>query len=208
MAKSLFEHRLVAALVLCLSGLALLPFNPLPTGVFGWEQLAGAYVAIFDDNFEWGNLKRWDYVAPDNLRIFPTEAPDTFRERYRIDPMPATADDGQSIVLLAGFSTAADAVFSVEARIGEVGLEMRIGAAVDGGDWVESEWRQIDSDALLEVEWQRGQQIAQDGFVFLSADGVLTGWLTELDNDSLTLESTAITKSGARMLLLPLNGGN
>jgi len=203
MAKTIFEHRLIAALVLCMSGLALLPFNPLPSQVFGWEVLAGAYQTIFRDGFESGTSEHWEPFAPENLRIFPTSDQATFRQDYRIDRELVSRFSDSGVVLMAGFSRAGDPVFSVEARSTQLGLEVRSGAALDGGDWRETDWHMLEQDSRLGIEWQQGHPLAQDGFLYLSVDGQLTAWLTDLDNDTLLLDMTAITKSGARTLLIP-----
>lgn len=203
MAKTIFEHRLIAAVVLCLSGLALLPFNILPSRVFGWEQLAGVYETIFADDFELGNFKGWQYSGPENLRIFPASDPESFRQDYRIDKDLVSQFEDNGVVLMSGFTAAGEPVFSVEARVTAEGLEVRSGAAIDDGAWRQTEWHQLESDSILGIEWRRGHRLAQDGWLYLSVDGQLRAWLTDLDNDGLQLGATGMTQSGARTLLIP-----
>jgi len=203
MAKSIFEHRLISALILCLSGLALLPFDVLPSRVFGWEQMAGVYDMIFADGFEVGNTKAWKEAALENLRVFPTHDQVAFRQDYRLDRDLVSRFAGKGVILVAGFTGTGDPVFSAEARSTERGLEVRLGAALDGGRWLETEWQVLEGGPLLGVEWQQGHSLARDGFLYLSIDGELTAWLTDLDNDSLQLEMTAISRSGARTVLIP-----
>lgn len=203
MAKTIFEHRLIVALVLCLSGLALLPFDLLPSRVFGWEGLAGAYDLIFWDDFEAGTDKRWRIDAPENVRMFPAMDAESFNQQYSLDQELLAQYDEAGLVLMAGFSPTAEPVFSVEARMSEVGLELRLGASLDNGDWRETDWQQIDEDSVLGIEWQRGNPLAEDGLLYLSLDGRLGYWLTSLDNDSSSLGTIALTKFGVRTLLLP-----
>lgn len=203
MAKTIFEHRLIAALVLCMSGLALLPFNPLPSQVFGWERLAGAYEVIFGDSFESGGYGDWDYYAPENLRIFPSSNPASFHQDYGIDLDLVSQFDNDGVVLMAGLTAAGEPVFVVETRSTRGLLEVRARAGLDDGGWSESEWIELERNRSLGVEWQRGHSQAQDGILYLSVDGELRSWLTDLDNDTLNLAMTAVTKSGARTLLIP-----
>ena len=205
MAKTISEHRLVAALVLCLSGLALLPFNPLPSRVFGWEQLAGVYDTILADDFEGGNFKLWSLEAPENLRMFPASDQDLFQQDYSLDRQLISGFGDSGVSLMSGFTADGEPIFSIEARSSEQGIEVRAGAAVDGGSWQQTEWLQLRGGSTLGIEWQRGHALAQDGHVFLSVDGELRDWLTELDNDSLWLAATGMTQSGVRTLLIPMN---
>ena len=203
MAKTIFEHRLIAALILCLSGLALLPFYPLPSRVFGWEQLAGVYGLIFADGFEVGTVESWKEGGPENLRIFQTHDQAAFRQDYRLDRDLVSHFEENQVLLVAGFTGAGEPVFSAEARSTASGLEVRLGAALDSGRWLETEWQVLDGSSVLGVEWQQGHPLARDGLLYLSVGGELTAWLTDLDNDSLQLEMTAISKSGARTVLVP-----
>lgn len=205
MAKTIFEHRLIAALVLCLSGLALLPFNPLPSRVFGWELLAGSYERIFQDGFEEGTPKAWNYSSPENMRLFPTSQQSLFNQTYRIDSEQVSQFGDTGVVMLSGFTSAGEPVFAIEARVTETGLEVRAGAILDGGSWQRTDWQLIERDALLGIEWQRGHPLAEDGLLYVSVGSELRFWLTDLDNDKLDLAATGVTQLGTRTLLIPQN---
>lgn len=202
MAKTIFEHRLIAALVLCMSGLALLPFNPLPSQVFGWERLAGAYEVLFGDDFESGNTDGWQYRAPENLRLFPSSDSGTFRQEYSIDRELVSRFDNEEVLLLAGFTRAGEPVFLVEGRSTRGVLEVRSRAALDDGGWRESNWLELEWHTRLSIEWRRGHSQAKDGLLYLSVDGQLRSWLTDLDNSTLSLEMTGVTNWGPRTLLI------
>jgi hypothetical protein len=203
MAKAISEHRLIAALVLCLSGLALLPFSPLPSRVFGWEQMAGSYDIIHVDDFEAGNFKKWVVQGPENFRMFPVSEVAEFRRSYRLDWLLVQEFGAKGVILLSGFSDDGRPVFGIDARLGDRGLELRASAADDSGIWQDSEWHPLQPDASFEVEWRRGHPVAQDGSLFLSIGGELAAWLTELDNDTLQLAAVGVTQSAARPLVLP-----
>jgi len=203
MAKSIFEHRLIAALVLCMSGLALLPFNPLPSQVFSWERLAGAYEVIFGDNFESGTTDGWEYFAPENLRLFPSSNSAAFVSEFHLDRELISRYDEDGVLLLAGFTRNGGPVFLIEGRATRGMLEVRSRAALDDGSWRVSDWLELGRNARLGVEWQRGHSQAQDGILYLSINGELRTWLTELDNDTLSLDMTGVAKSGARTFLDP-----
>ncbi len=206
MSRTILEHRLIAALILCLSGLALVPFDLLPSRVFGWEQLGGVYDRIFEDGFEEGNTDLWKGGAPQNFRLFFTHEEAEFRQEYRLDQDLAAQFGDRGAVLLAGFTHSGEPAFSTEMRATEQGLEVRLGAALDGERWLAGEWQRLLGDPVLTIEWQQGHPLAEDGFLYLLLDGRLQAWLTDLDNDSLRLETIAITKSGAQTLLNPIPG--
>ncbi len=205
MAKAILEHRLIAALVLCLSGLALIPFNPFTSRVFGWEQLAGAYDLIFADDFEDGNPKHWSYRAPEHLRVLPVADKDAFEGDYLVDKELLSRFESRQVMLVSGFTEEGEPVFSIESRLGEDDLELRIGAAVAGEDWRHSDWQALGRGSRLSLEWQRSHPQAADGSLFLSVDGVLAIWLTELDNSRLPLAVTGLTQTGARTLLTKIS---
>lgn len=203
MAKSIFEHRLIAALVLCMSGLALIPFNPLPSQVFSWERLAGAYQLIFGDNFENGTMDTWEYFAPENLRLFPSSDPVAFVSEFHLDQELISRYEGEGVLLLSGLTRDGRPIFGIEGRATRGLLEVRSRAALDDGGWRESAWLALDPSSRLGVEWQRGHLQAEDGILYLSIDGELRTWLTDLDNDSFSLDMTGVTKSGVRAFLDP-----
>ena len=137
-----------------------------------------------------------------HFRVFPARDAESFDQVYRIDQdLISHYHDG--VGLMAGFDPDGEPLFSIETRTTETGLVVRSGAALDGGEWRDSSWHELGPDSLLGVEWQRGHSQAQDGFVYLTVDGQLRVWLTDLDNDRRGLEVTALTRFGAHTLLSP-----
>ena len=202
MSTTWFRHRLLTALVVCLSGWILLPFANLPTGLFGWAEFGGVY-RIFSDDFESGSMRRWldSPREPQVIQAWPDEgAP--FQRQYLVDRERLGLTAGRTAPALTGFAVGREVVFAVDLRETEGYLEARIATRQDDGQWLESRWQTIGGDSFG-IEWRRAHPQARDGALYLSVNGQLRLWLADLSNSSLELSSTGILEVEGKTLLEP-----
>jgi hypothetical protein len=199
-----FRHRLLTALVVCLSGWILLPFANLPTGLFGWAEFGGVY-RIFSDDFEDGSMRRWLDApgAPHEVQGWLDEGV-PFQGRYRIDRERLALTGGRTVPALTGFAVGREVVFATDLREAQGYVEARIGTRRDDGEWLESRWQAIGGDTFR-IEWRRAHPQARDGALYLSVHGQLRLWLADLSNAAQELSSTGILEVEGSALLEPLD---
>ncbi len=181
------RHRFVAAVVICLSGTALLPFISLNTGSFGWQAFADAYI-VFRNSFDFqgqvGELPWSDVQPPPRMQFSPVSDPEEYAGSFELDPAIAKALTAEptEILMLAG--DALEPIFGIEARHSEGRYEIRAKAVEDDGSASYSDWRELtDLVTPLDVEWTRALQSTRDGSLYLSQAGNLLVWVVDLDND-------------------------
>ena len=204
MTNQLLRHRLLAALVICLSGWVLLPFANLPTRLFGWSEFGGIY-QIFSDDFEAGNMRSWSDGHLEGMEMqgwLDKGAP--FTGRYRIDRSLLGRAGGGAVPVLTGFAIGLEPVFIVSVRDTEGLLEARIETRENDGDWVVTRWRSIAAETFR-IEWRRAHPQTRDGALYLSVRGQLRLWLADLGNSSQELSSTGILEVEGEALLEPLD---
>lgn len=202
--------RFFAALAICLSGWALVPFTSLHSEEFGWEQFAEAYGDIFLDDFETGDVSRWDRTIPGQgeYEAFNAAWEHAYVLDFRIDPELTRERKGGALPVLAGLARGAEPVFLVEARMRGRGLELKGAMRRDDGSWVETPWRRVGNDyGALQVEWRRAYEGADDGLLYLSVDGRLLAWLVDVDNDGASLSQVGVYAAGERLALVDLSDG-
>lgn len=198
--------RFLAALGICLSGWALIPFASLPQQAFGWELYAGAYKLIFADDLESGTTSNWDQVVGEVI-IHGLGETDSYDLLFQIDPTFWRDRKPAEMVVLDGLSTAETMLFSMALRPAPGGFDVRLTAARDGSK-VRTPWRRVPADVgSLRLEWRRAFAGGDDGYLYLSVDDRLRAWLVDLGNSKLALSSVAVHQLNGRSPLVDLTGG-
>lgn len=187
-----------AALLVCLSGWALLPFTSLPSQVFGWELFAEAYGEIFSDGFESGDTSAWSNVVGE-LELFDVDSPDELTATFRLDARLWKLGGDEVVPLMAGTSVEQLPVFRLEARTHRGALQLRVRAFNETVIWSESPWRTVSRRyEVVALEWRRAYPGLEDGLVYLSVDDDLLLWLVDLDNELLPLRTVEVAHLGKR----------
>ncbi len=185
-----------AALLVCLSGWALVPFTSLPSQAFGWEIFAEAYGEIFSDGFETGDTSRWSNVVG-GVELFDVESADELAATFRLAPKIWDIPKDRVATLFNGQSAQRLPTFKVEARRHNGYLQLRLRAFNETVVWNESRWRNLDRRyEKLTLEWQRSHPETADGLLYLSVDDNLLLWLVDLDNALIPLEQVEIAQLG------------
>ncbi len=207
MARVFVRHRLLAALVICVSGWSLMPFTSLSTNLFGWGEFAGAYDEIFQDAFEEGNTRSWTDAVPGELETFGWLDPAAaYAGRFRIDLESLERAEAEGLAALIGFADPDQVLFAVALRRSGARIEARIGARTTDGGWRETRWQTVgDGSRPLEVEWRRALPQTGDGVLYLSAGGELRLWLTGLANAEPALRYTGVRRVEGGAVLEPLD---
>jgi hypothetical protein len=208
MSTLVLRHRFVAAIVICLSGTALLPFISLNTGSFGWQAFADAYI-VFRNSFDFqgqvGELPWSDIQPPPRMQFGPVSDPEEYAGSYQLDATIAAALTAEptEILLLAG--NALKPILGVEARRTEGRYEIRVKAIEDDGSASYSDWRELsDLASPLEVEWTRALPTTRDGSLYLSQAGDLLAWVVDLDNDQAVAIERGVREFAGQPLLREL----
>lgn len=206
MPRVVLKHRLLAALAICLSGWALMPFVSLSKELFDWEGLVGVYDVIFEDDFEDGRASRWSGSFPGEFEIVELDEPAGFFQRATaIDDAALPEAPFAAVEVLVGFSPAGGKTFSLRLRSLDETVEIQGSVRRDDGVWVESAWvRLADPARPLEIDWRRALAETGDGALFVSAGGDLLLWLTDLDNDRGYVASYGVLSRNGRPLLTGL----
>lgn len=202
--------RFFAALAICLSGWALVPFTSLHSEEFGWEQFAEAYGEIFSDTFETGDVSRWDRTIPaeGGFDVFPAGFEHSYELAFQLDRELLRERKGGAVPVLAGLARGAEPIFLLEARLRGKGIELRGAARRDDGTWADTPWRRIgETYGALQLEWRRAYEGADDGLLYLSVDDRLLIWLVDLDNDEAALHEVGVYAEDERTSLVDLSGG-
>lgn len=204
MPRVVLKHRLLAALAICLSGWALMPFVSLSKELFDWEGLVGVYdVMIFEDGFEDGSTDRWSSQEPGEIEMVELDEPaGFFRRATSIDAaaLPETPFPGRDV--LVGFAPSGGKIFALRLRSLDGSLEAKGRVRRDDGVWVESAWTPLgDAARSFEIDWRQALARTGDGALFVSAGGDLIFWLTDLDNDRAALASFGVLSVHGRPLL-------
>lgn len=198
--------RFFAALGICLSGWALIPFASFPRQAFGWEMYAGAYQLIFADDLESGTTTNWDQVIGE-VELLPAEGTDSYQLLFQLDPTFWKDRKPSEMAVLDGLSPDDSMVFSMAVRPAPGGFDVRITADRDSSK-VRTSWRRVPADAAaLGLEWQRALAGGDDGHLYLTVDGRLTAWLVDLANSRRPLSAIAVHKLDGRSPLVDLTAG-
>lgn len=197
--------RFLAALGICLSGWALIPFASFPRQAFGWELYAGAYTLIFQDGFESGSTANWDRVVGEVLQL-PTTETDSYDFFFRLDAQFWRGRKAGEMVVLEGLTTEGGVAFSLAVRPAPGGVDARLTASRDGSK-VKSAWRRVPADATsLRLEWRRAFPGGDDGYLYLSVEDRLRAWLVDLENSGTSIGSIAIHSVDGSTPLVDLTG--
>jgi len=195
MSTAITKHRFLTALLVFVSGLALLPLISLQSQSFGWEAFADAY--IFVDDFESGDETAWSLVAPRPPQLFELpESSNSTTVSFRPSAAILEEDLADPFEVLAGFVDLERRAFSVEVRRRR-SLELRAKMRTETGKWATTEWEPLGKNAgVVEVEWRRAMGGAEDGALYLSIGGELRLWLTDLDTAADDLRYLGLVKLG------------
>ena len=198
--------RAAIAIIICLSGWALLPFATLPTQAFGWELFAGAYGEIFSDDLETGDTSRWSR-AQGELESYDALDADEFQMTFRIDDSTWHRDGRNIVTMATGLSDKGVPTFKVEARRMGYAIQVRARAVSEPNVWAESPWREIEQPyESIEIVWRRALPVTEDGLLYLSVDDDLLLWLVDLDNSVMPLRKIEIAVVGSRPLAAGIQG--
>lgn len=176
---------------------------------------------IFADSFETGNFSAWSAVidSESDLSISPAAAlvgsnglaalidnrtvlyarDDTpaneprYRVQFTFDPNSIVMGSGNVHRILAARSSNAEVVrLDFRFRNGAYGI--RVGQRTDGGSYGYSSWQTIsDAPHTIEFDWQAATAAgANDGYLTLWIDNVLTQTIGGIDNDTLRIEQVRL----------------
>ena len=208
MSTIVLRHRFVAAVVICLSGTALLPFISLSTGSFGWQAFADAYI-VFRNSFDFqGQLGEapWTEIYPHpRMQFSAVGDPEAFAASFQVDETIAQALTEEPTEILLVVGTSHDSLFAVEARQISGQYQIRATAIEDDGAQAYSSWRQFSVfSAPLDVEWTRALPTTRDGSLYVSQGGDLLAWVVDLDNDQAAAFQQGIREFSGQPVLREL----
>ena len=188
------KHRFLTALLIFVSGLALLPLISMQTQSFGWEAFADAY--IFADDFESGDESAWSRVLPSPPTLFALpSSSNSLTVTFRLTSTLWEEDLTEPLEVLAGFTDPEQRAFSMEIRRRK-SFEMR-GRILDAsGKWEFTDWVQVRRKDTVEVVWQREMAGAEDGALFLTVNDELRAWLTDLATAPHDMRYVGLVKLG------------
>src|SRR4030095_9588023 len=107
-----------------------------------------------------------------------------YRARFYLDPNSITMLDGQDFYIFNGYDTAS--VFQVQFGISAGNYRIRLRQQNDSAGTTSTSWANIsDAPHVIEIEWRAAMAAgANDGSATLWLDGVQSGSLSGLDNDT------------------------
>ncbi len=184
--------RFVVALIVVLSGWALVPLVALPNQAIGWELFADAYSEVFQDGFESGDTTWWSQTVPpaSKMVFLDSNSDDSFRAWLLGDRSILTQNPNTPVTVLVGVSSEGSALFSVDARLSDGLVYLRVRARADGGAETETPWRAIsETSGFIEVEWRRAHGSNRDGELVVAVNDHLMLWLVDLNNPNEDLET-------------------
>ncbi len=177
---------------------------------------------IFADSFESGNFSAWSsastgggdlsvsasaalvgsygmqVIINDTTSMHVTDetpnAEPRYRARYYFDPISIT--DGNAQYIFTGYDSAA--VFQVEFRFSSGLPQIRVRQYNDSGGVQSANWVTVsDAPHAIEIEWWAASGAgANNGGINLWIDGVPSGSLTSVDNDTRRIEYVRLGVSG------------
>jgi hypothetical protein len=189
-------------------------FTPTPT--FAPSPTSELSDLIFADGFESGNFSAWSsnkndvgdlsvtaasalvgsngmqVLVDDTVSIYVTDelpnAEPRYRARFYFDPNLIAMTDGLDFYLLTGYDTSS--VFQVQFGFSAGNYRLRLRQTNDSAGTTSTAWVNItDAPHFIEVEWRAATAVgANDGGATLWIDGVLSGSLSGVDNDTRRIE--------------------
>jgi hypothetical protein len=173
---------------------------------------------IFADGFESGNLSAWSAsvtdgvdlsvsasaaligtwglqaVLDDNRAIFVTDdrpsAETGYGVKFHFDPNTVRMSSGNSHVLLHGYVGTSTPILRLQFRFSNGGYQLRAGLQDDRGNWIDTTWTPItDAPHEIDLTWRASTGSGvNNGGLTLRIDGVQTGNLTSINNDTRRLD--------------------
>jgi len=115
-----------------------------------------------------------------------------YRARFYFDPNSLSMTDGSAQYIFSGYD--ASAVFQVDFRFSAGSYQIRLRQYNDSGSVSSTNWATIsDAPHSIEVEWRAATAAgANDGTVTLWINGVPSGNLTRVDNDTRRIDSVKL----------------
>jgi hypothetical protein len=175
---------------------------------------------IFADGFESGNFSAWTSASTgagdlsvtasaalvgsrgmqvtinDTTAMYTVDdkpnAEPHYRARFYFDPNSLSMMDGNTHYILSGYDTSS--VFNVEFRFSGGSYQIRLRQQNDSQGTLSTAFGTIgDAPHFIEIEWLAATAAgANNGSVTLWIDGVQTGSLTGLDNDTRRIEQVQL----------------
>jgi hypothetical protein len=191
-----------------------------PTPIVPNPPTQTALDLIFADSFESGSFSAWTSASTGggDLSVSPSAArvgsngmqvlindttnlyvnDDTpnaephYRARFYFDPNSITLGDGSAQYIFAGYD--ASAVFQVDFHFSAGSYQIRLRQYNDSGSVLSTNWTTIsDAPHSIEMEWWAATAIgANNGGVILWIDGVQSGSLTSVDNDTRRIDRVGL----------------
>ena len=131
-------------------------------------------------------------VVDDTVSVYVTdERPSTeprYRARFYFDPNAITLLDGQDFYIFNGYDTSS--VFQVQFGFSAGNYRIRLRQTNDSAGTTSTAWVTIsDAPHVIEIEWRAASAAgANDGSATLWIDGLQSGNLGGLDNDTRRIE--------------------
>lgn len=203
-------YRFVVALIVVLSGWALVPLVALPNQAIGWELFANAYSEVFLDGFESGDTSWWSQTVPpaSKMVFLDSNSGDSFRAWLLGDRSILTQNPNTPVTLLVGMSSDGNALFGVDARLSDDLVYLRLRARADDGSETETPWRAIsETSGFIEVEWRRAHGSNRDGELVVAVNDRLMLWLVDLNNHSEDLGSIGFLHFRGKPVLRDVTDG-
>jgi hypothetical protein len=115
-----------------------------------------------------------------------------YRARFYFDPNGIAMTDGNAQYILVGYD--ASSVFQVDFRFSVGSYQIRLRQNNDAGSVSSSNWVTIsDASHAIELEWWAASAVgANNGGVTLWIDGIQSGSLTGVDNDTRRIDRVAL----------------
>ena len=114
-----------------------------------------------------------------------------YRMRFYIDPRQLTMTSGESFVIGYAYDGSSKQVIEIALRYYSGSYYLGLGVYNDAQAYRGLPWKAISSAVhYLELDWQAASAAgANDGSITIWIDGVQSGLLSGLDNDTLRIES-------------------
>lgn len=117
-----------------------------------------------------------------------------YRVRFYVDPNTVTMASSNQFTMLRGFNAAGTSVVEIEMRRTTTSYQVRGRILNDGTTWSNTNWVTIsDAPHYLEFDWRASTAVgANNGGLTFWIDGIQSGNLIAIDNDTRRIESVRL----------------
>jgi hypothetical protein len=134
----------------------------------------------------------------DTTSIYVTDNSPTAEQRYRarlyLDPNSLTMAEGNAHYIMMGLASDGFSVFQLDFRFSGGNYQIRLRQKDDLDLQTSTDWATIsDAPHFIELEWWAASAVgANDGGVNVWIDGIASGSLSNLDNDTRRIDSVRL----------------